>query len=60
MNNNSSSCDDKPDCSAGACYGQDCNPQGECEKQINQIKPDLNHINKMRPRPSRNETILIH
>lgn len=58
MNNNSSNCSDKPDCTPGACYGQECNPQGECEKQINHLMPDLNHINKTRPRPSRNEAMV--
>jgi hypothetical protein len=57
LNNTSASCDtqpncnDNPDCTPGACYGQECNPQGECEKQINKIEVNLNAINKIRPRP---------
>jgi hypothetical protein len=47
-------CDEEADCTPGWCFGQDCNPQGECENQIIKKFSNLNAINRVRPRPSRN------
>lgn len=61
----SADCDDEPDCTPGACYGQDCNPpQSDCKvncfggDQIGNHIMNISNINKARPRPVRTMNVI--